>query len=186
MREEEAPVGRNAIPRLQEHHVTWHELVRGQLAHLPVAPRASAKRHHPLEGRERLLGPVLLHESEHGVEDGDRRHHDGVLQIADRPGHDGRCAEEQSQEPLQLREEKADEGAGRLVRQTVGSDVSQPPRGLLGAEPPRLSAESREHILEGQRPHGRQVRAECFPLRLRRTVFAGCLHPATRSARRLP
>ena len=60
-------------------------------AHLPpVAQHRRAGRGHPLERRDRLLGPAFLQEAEHGIgndDDGDHerleRHAGGVLQ---RPG----------------------------------------------------------------------------------------------------
>ena len=70
-------VGRYQHPGFQQHDVSQHQFPGRDLAHLSITPDLYRGHGQFFQGRHGLLGPVLLGESQDGIQ-----HHDG---------HDGDC-----------------------------------------------------------------------------------------------
>ena len=65
----ESKVRGNFVPRLQEHDVSRHKLLRGNHARLAAAQRPRLRGQHVADRLKRLLGLALLNEAEERVED---------------------------------------------------------------------------------------------------------------------
>ena len=60
---------------------------------------------HVLESRQRTFCPVLLPETEAGIEDHDDENNGGILQVANDPGESGGKQQDDDQEVLELIDE---------------------------------------------------------------------------------
>ena len=127
-------VGRDRVALGERQDVARHHLGGRNPLLAPIAHDPGRRRRHPLQRRDRLLGTRLLHVTEHGIGDDDRRDHDRVVRR--------RLA------PLERpRDERDDDGREQQIDQRVGE--------LAEELPPRRHALGR---LEPVRPEARQPR----------------------------
>jgi hypothetical protein len=81
---DEAQVGRHDVARLEEDDVAWDDLCTLELGSLPAAQHGRPGRDHPHERSDRILGAVLLHESDHGIQHEHEADDERVLPVRDR------------------------------------------------------------------------------------------------------
>ena len=88
---------------------------------MAVAPHLCLQRRQLLEGGDRALGAVLLHETDHGVQHHDRHDHQGVHHVADHSRDDRRADQHQDHEIGELSEEHRHRPAPHALADLVGA-----------------------------------------------------------------
>ena len=78
----ESSVGRHPVAGFDEHDVAGHEFFRRDGTHFTVTTDTRGGDEHPAERVERCFGPVLLDETDHGVEQHDDDDNGRSLQLA--------------------------------------------------------------------------------------------------------
>ncbi len=133
---EQPPVGRDAVARLQQHHVPGHHLVGVHGDQLAPAPHPRAQHQHALQGRQAAFGAVFLVEAQHRVDHGHHQDHHGVAQVPDQGRQHRGAQQQQDQQALELLEEDGPGRGGGLLGQAVGAVAVQPLVGLGRAQAP--------------------------------------------------
>ncbi len=128
------PVGRDAVARLEQHHVAGHEVLGAHVGLNTVADNGGGGSGELLERFERLLGPVLLDEAEHPVEKQDRKDGDGFDHLSlDRRDDHGE-QQDVDHEVLELRDEQAPRRRFLLLFKAVWPELGVAPDDLFRGE----------------------------------------------------
>lgn len=140
---EQVEIGRHPIARLDQHHITWHEVLGAALLHPPIAPHAGVDGEQGAQGRGALFGPILLIGAEDGIDQDHGEDERGVLDIADEQRDDRGGQQNVNQGAEELPQEDLPEGrggaGGKLVRAIVGQATLRLGAGeTLGAAVPCL------------------------------------------------
>jgi hypothetical protein len=130
-----AGVGRHVVARLEFDQVARHEVAGRDRPPRALADHAGQGRGHRPQGRQRPLGPILLQEADHGVDEHDRHDRRGVGPVAHRPGDHGGRHQDPDHQLTELGEKRPPPGHRSRLGQGVGAVGRQPPRRLLGRQP---------------------------------------------------
>ena len=132
---DEAGVGRDAVPRLQQKDVAGDELPGGDLPDPSVPPHLHHGGGKARQRRHRLFGAVLLGEAEQRVQEDDGDDRDGVHDVAQQGGDDGRPEEDRHHRRRELGEKDASGAKGGAFGELVRTARAKP-RGRLGPGQP--------------------------------------------------
>ena len=134
-RGQQSPVGGNAVTGFHQHNVAGHELASVDGVQQTVATHSGAGDEHAAQCLQRSLGPVLLHESDNGVEDDHEQHDEWCLHfVGDHERHDRSSEQDQDQQVLELREQTPPCGDTGGSSQLVGAVLGEQSQHLCGGE----------------------------------------------------
>ena len=85
---QQAAVRRHAVAGLEEHDVTWHELLGGQLHNVTRATNSGLDNQHLLQRGDACLGLAFLAEPHHGVEQREPKQNDACAPLLQRHDRD--------------------------------------------------------------------------------------------------
>ncbi len=131
---DEPRVRGDGVARLQDDDIARHEPVRLHLLDAAVAAHLYARSCHLLERRHRLLGPVLLRESEDRVEHDDDQDRDGVLDLTQKAGDNSGNNEDDDHRLLELVQQDQPGALDAAVDQLVGAEAGVTLLGLGGCQ----------------------------------------------------
>src|SRR5690606_30454417 len=106
---------------------------------------------HPPDPRQRLLRPALLHEADHGIDDGHRHDHPELEPVAHDRLDRGGAQEDVDQGVVEVDEEPDDRGPATRLRQEVRSDRLKTGGRLRRGQPARIGAQPLRDVVGCQR-----------------------------------
>ena len=121
----DAPIDRHPITGVQQHNVTRNQLLGGKHLRRSVPAHLRFGREHLPQCCQRLLGPVLLIETEQGVDHHHDQNHQGILELTNSACQQRGADQYQNQESLELITQQQQRTPGRLFDQTVGTISAQ-------------------------------------------------------------
>jgi hypothetical protein len=139
-RPEEPEVGRHPIPRLDEHHVSRHEVGHRHAQPRAVAQDGRLRRDHVADRGERVLGLALLQEADDGVHEDDGEDHPGVDEVTKRGRRRRPRQQEVDERVVELGEEAQERVPPRAGRDRVRPVSSKPFGSFAGTQSPRRRA----------------------------------------------
>jgi hypothetical protein len=167
---QQAPVRRDAVALLEEHHVPRHELVGAACHRRAIAQDAHLRHRQALERLDPAMGAVVLREPQCPVEDDDGEDQPhvtpaavGRIDDADEPEHHDRAEEDEDERVQDLVDDEPPGRDAGLLHQAVQAEAPGPRIGLGGREAVPRRAKRAEQIVDrggvgrraGERPRGR-------------------------------
>jgi hypothetical protein len=128
-------VGRNLVAGFEQHDVARHQLLRRDQARLATAQGSRFGRQHVADRIQRLLRLALLDEAEHAVENDHAEDDRGIDPQAQHQLGETGAQQDVDEDIVELGEEPHDGSSPLAFRQSVGSVLAEPGRGLAGVQP---------------------------------------------------
>ncbi len=154
----EPQVRGNGVARLDEHDVARHQLGGIDRHDRTVAQHAGAHARHATQGGQGALGPVVLHESDDGVQQDDQRNRDRVFRIADQRRQHARRDQHANHEIRELPQQQRQRRPHLALRQHIGPHRREPRRSLRRAQPRRpVHGQFRRNVIRIQQVPARAV-----------------------------
>lgn len=142
-RRDEAQVCRDARARLEQDEVAGHELAAVDVPLPAVTHRPRVRGDQVHQRAHRRLGPALLHETDHGVQDEDGRDHDGVGVLAKQDREHRREQQDVDERAAELVEEDRQDAGRPNLLELVRAVTLQPTGDVGRRQAARARAEER-------------------------------------------
>ena len=137
-------IRRHLVTRLQQNHVTGHQIGTVQRDPHPIAQDGGAWGQHAADRGHGGLGLALLQVADHGIGQHHRQDHARVDPVLQRSRHDGSPQQHINQHIVELRQKPHQRPMRVNLGQTVRPMRGQSPRRLSRAQPRRVRVQRRK------------------------------------------